>query len=86
MAEAAGTGITIEAEDTPTLFGEDQARYLIACNFDMADALMTAAGHAGVTLTAVGKFGGEAVCFGSSQAPLTELAQIYRACFAATFG
>jgi phosphoribosylformylglycinamidine (FGAM) synthase-like enzyme len=34
MAEAGDVGVTLDAADTPTLFGEDQGRYLIACNFD----------------------------------------------------
>ncbi len=59
MAEAAGVGVTLDADDTPTLFGEDQARYLIACNFDQAEALMIAAGQAGVPLATVGKVGGD---------------------------
>ena len=42
MAEASGVGVTLDAADTATLFGEDQARYLIACNFDQAEALMAA--------------------------------------------
>ncbi|NDI04303.1 MAG: phosphoribosylformylglycinamidine synthase subunit PurL, partial [Rhodobacteraceae bacterium] len=43
MAEASGVGVTLDAADTATLFGEDQARYLIACNFDQAETLMAAA-------------------------------------------
>src|SRR6056300_332108 len=31
MAEASGVGVTLDTSDTATLFGEDQARYLIAC-------------------------------------------------------
>ncbi len=31
MAEAAGLGVTLDAGDTGALFGEDQARYLVAC-------------------------------------------------------
>ena len=49
LAEAAGVGTTIDAEDTPTLVGEDQGRYLIACNYDQAEALMIAANQTGVT-------------------------------------
>lgn len=85
LAEAAGVGVTLEASDTPTLFGEDQGRYLIACNFDQAEALMTEAAKAGVPLTTVGKFGGADVNFGGSCTPLNELAQIYRSTFQATF-
>ena len=83
MAEAAGIGVTLDSEDIPALFGEDQARYLIACNFDQAEALMVAAGRAGLTLATVGRFGGESVAFGTASAPLAELAEIYRTSFAA---
>ncbi len=82
MAEKAGVGITLDVEDTPTLFGEDQGRYLIGCNFDQAEALMLAAGQAGITLTTVGKVGGNHVTFGSQSAPLAELSSLYRSAFA----
>ncbi|MBM1632345.1 phosphoribosylformylglycinamidine synthase subunit PurL [Sulfitobacter mediterraneus] len=85
MAEAADVGVTLDPADTPTLFGEDQARYLIACNFDQAEALMTAAGAAGLPLHTVGKFGGTDVSFGGTSAPLEELKTIYRTTFADTF-
>ncbi len=85
LAEASGVGVTLDSGETPMLFGEDQARYLIACNFDQAEALMTAAGTAGVTLTAVGKFGGAQVTFGGTSAPLADLSHSYRSTFAATF-
>ncbi len=84
MAESSGVGITLEAADTPTLFGEDQARYLIACNFDQAEALMIAASEAGVPLSTVGRFGGDLVSFGGFSAPLAELSDIYRSSFEAT--
>ncbi len=83
MAEAAGVGVQLDAEDTPTLFAEDQARYLVACNFDQAEALMIEAGKAGVTVQSVGKFGGDTVKFGSSEAPLADLAATFRSSFAA---
>jgi phosphoribosylformylglycinamidine synthase II len=85
MAEAAGVGVTLDSADTPTLFGEDQARYLIACTFDKAEALMAAAGQAGVPIAMVGRFGGTDVNLGGVAAPLADLAQTYRGAFAATF-
>ena len=84
LAEAAGVGVVIEAGDMGTLFGEDQARYLVACNFDQAEALMIAAGNAGVPIQSVGRFTGDTVRFGSSEAPLAELSAIYRNSFAET--
>jgi len=86
LAEAAGVGVQLDSDDTPTLFAEDQARYLIACNFDQAEALMIEAGRAGVTLQSVGRFTGDTVRFGSSEAPLSDLSATYRSSFAAIFG
>jgi len=82
MAEAAGVGVHLKSRKTATLFGEDQGRYLIACNFDQAEALMIAAGKAGVHLASVGRFTGDAVRFGRVKAPLAELSALYRGAFA----
>ena len=82
MAEAAGIGLTLDDASTPALFGEDQGRYLIACSFDRAEALMIAAGQAGVPLSTVGRFGGDSVRYGSSEAPLAALSATFRSAFA----
>ncbi|SHG68204.1 phosphoribosylformylglycinamidine synthase subunit II [Cognatiyoonia sediminum] len=81
LAEAAGCGITLDMDDTPTLFGEDQARYLVACNFDQAEDLMLCAGRDGVPIAMVGRVGGDQVTFGSHSADLTELSELYRTSF-----
>jgi phosphoribosylformylglycinamidine (FGAM) synthase-like enzyme len=47
MAVASAWASRLDAADTADAFGEDQGRYLIACNFDKAEALMVAAGQAG---------------------------------------
>ncbi len=86
MAETAGVGVTLDAGDTPTLFGEDQARYLIAASFDQAEALMAAAASAGVPIATVGKFGGSDVTFGGVSASLADLSATFRGTFGATFG
>jgi len=86
MAEASEVGVSLDTGETGTLFGEDQARYLIACSYDKAEALMIAAGQAGVTIETVGRFGGDTVRMGTSEAPLEELATAYRGSFAAAFG
>ncbi len=85
MAEAAETGIQLDSADTAELFGEDQARYLIACSFDKAEHLMIEAGKAGVSIQTVGKFGGDQVVMGGSSAPLADLAATFRSTFAETF-
>ncbi len=83
MAEAAGIGVALDAGDTATLFGEDQARYLIACPLADAKALTAAAAEAGLHLTEVGAFGGDAVRMGGASASLAELSALYRSAFAA---
>lgn len=86
MAEAAGLGLTLEAADTATLFGEDQARYLLAVAPDDLAELLLAAQAAGVPVAAIGSFGGTAVSFGSDTAALADLSRLYRSAFAASVG
>ncbi|ABD55090.1 phosphoribosylformylglycinamidine synthase subunit PurL [Jannaschia sp. CCS1] len=85
VAHAAGCGITLDVGDTATLFGEDQARYLISTSFDAAEALMVAAGRAGVPLATVGKVGGASLRIGTSEAPLADLSATYTNAFSQTF-
>ncbi|MCV6584650.1 MAG: phosphoribosylformylglycinamidine synthase subunit PurL [Marinibacterium sp.] len=86
LAQAAGVGIALDSDDTATLFGEDQGRYLVACGFDRAEALMGAAAQAGVTLTSVGRFTGDSVWAGNSGATLAELSEIYTSSFENSLG
>ena len=86
MAVAGDIGVTIDTADTPALFGEDQGRYLLACSFDAAEALMAAAARAGLAIETVGRFGGGDVRFGGHAAPLAELAAHWRGALAARFG
>ncbi|QGX98079.1 phosphoribosylformylglycinamidine synthase subunit PurL [Roseovarius faecimaris] len=85
MAEAAGVGVELDTADTAELFGEDQGRYLIACNMDAAEALMVAAGQAGVPIQSVGRFTGDTVGFGGQSAHLSELSALFRGRFAEIF-
>ncbi len=86
MAEAAGLGLTLEAGETAQLFGEDQARYLLAvAPADLAD-LVQAAKAAGVPVASVGSFGGSVVTFGSDTALLADLSRLYRSAFALAVG
>ena len=86
MAAAAGLGVTLDSDNIATLFGEDQARYLLACSFDQAEALMVAAGQAGVSIAHMGRFGGESVTFGKDSAPLAELDTLYKTAFGRAIG
>ncbi|PZO65573.1 MAG: phosphoribosylformylglycinamidine synthase subunit PurL [Paracoccus denitrificans] len=77
LAEAAGVGVTIDSNDTAQLFGEDQARYLIACSPEDASALMSS----DIPVSRVGQFGGAQVSLGGDRADLSELSALYRSAF-----
>ena len=86
MAEGAGLGLTLIPGEIATLFGEDQARYLIACDAAGAEALERAALDAGVAVTRVGSFGGTKVTLGAETADFATLSALYRNTFAAAVG
>jgi phosphoribosylformylglycinamidine synthase subunit PurL len=86
MAEGAGLGVTLDAGGTGFLFGEDQARYLLAVAAGDLAGLQDAAKAAGVVLAPVGQFGGAAVVLGGDSAPLADLSRLYRTAFAAAVG
>ncbi|MGB3316411.1 MAG: phosphoribosylformylglycinamidine synthase subunit PurL [Albidovulum sp.] len=83
MGEAAGIGVALDSADIGQLFGEDQARYLVAVTPGNAAALEAAAAKAGVPLARTGTFGGTSVTFGQSSGDLAELSRLYRTAFAA---
>jgi len=82
MAHHANLGLSIDTADTAQLFGEDQARYLIAATPAHATQLLNAAKAANIPLRAIGTFGGETLAFGTASAPLSDLATLYRNSFA----
>ena len=86
LAEAANVGVEINESEVGILFGEDQGRYLVACNFDQAEALFVAAANWNVPITVAGRFSGDTVRLGKSEMPLSELSQIYRSGFAQSVG
>ncbi|MBM9596044.1 phosphoribosylformylglycinamidine synthase subunit PurL [Roseitranquillus sediminis] len=81
MAQAGGIGVEIEVEDIPTLFGEDQGRYLVATADP--EALLAAGRAEGVAVALVGRFGRSVVRFGSVEAPLEALSRLYLTAFEA---
>ena len=87
LAHAGRTGVDLDESALPALFGEDQARYLIACAPEDLAALEQAATEARVSLTRIGRFGGDSLRFGGSTAPMAELAALFTTGFeAAVFG
>ncbi|AXI46139.1 phosphoribosylformylglycinamidine synthase subunit PurL [Sulfitobacter sp. SK012] len=85
MADHAKLGATLTLDDTAAVFGEDQARYLIAATPAQAEKLLAAATAANVSLARVGTFGGDTLSFGAASANLADLSTLYRETFAKTF-
>ena len=83
LAENAGLGVTLAPDDIATLFGEDQARYLLAVAPDRTEGLLAAAARAGVSAAIVGRFGGDRVQLGADSEPLAPLSQLFRTAFEA---
>jgi phosphoribosylformylglycinamidine synthase len=83
MADAGNVGLTLDSADIGQLFGEDQARYLVAASETQAAALIAAGVAAGVPVARVGSFGGVDVRLGASVAKLADLSALYRGAFAA---
>ena len=81
MAEAAGLGAVLEAGDLPTLFGEDQARYLLAVGAENVEGILTAAGEDAVTATVVGRIGGAEIRLGWEAAAMADLVGQWHAAF-----
>ncbi len=84
MAEAAGLGAHLDMGDIPSLFGEDQARYLLAT--DDPEALVAAADAVGVSATVVGRLGGDEFRMGADATPMGDLVALWRGAFVAALG
>ena len=81
IADAAGVGVTLDEAKINKLFGEDQARYLVACDPAKTETLTAAAEAASVPLARVGQFGGNAVTLGTGTGSLADLSTLYRSAF-----
>ena len=77
LAHRSQVGFEIYEESTDFLFGEDQARYLIACEFDHAESIFVEAGQQNIPIQTVGTFKGDAVTFGNSRSELALLSSIF---------
>ena len=86
MAAGSHLGVALFPGDVATLFGEDQARYLLACEPAATDGLLAGARRAGVPAARVGRFGGPTVRLGDHEAPLAELDRLWRTAFEAAVG
>lgn len=78
LAKESGTGLTLAPDDIPALFGEDQARYIVALAPENEQAFELAASAAGVPVARVGHFGGDDVVIGADRAPMAELVGLHQ--------
>ena len=77
LAHRSEIGFEIYEESTAFLFGEDQARYLIACEFDQAEGLFVEAGKQNIPIQTVGSFKGDTIIFGNSKSDMASLSSIF---------
>ncbi|MEE9453963.1 MAG: phosphoribosylformylglycinamidine synthase subunit PurL [Paracoccaceae bacterium] len=79
MALAADQGISIDGEGAGWFFGEDQARYLLACPADKTDALCAFMQTRDVGAAHVGTVGGGDVKLGGAVVALDDIRKTYDA-------
>ena len=81
LAHHSNVGFEIYEENTEFLFSEDQARYLLACNFDQAESLFIEAGQHNIPVQTVGSFRGNSIAFGRSSLDLAQLSAFFNDTF-----
>lgn len=81
LAHHSNIGFEIYEENTKFLFNEDQARYLLACNFDQAESLFVEAGQHNIPVQTVGNFRGNSIAFGRSSLDLEQLSAFFNDTF-----
>jgi len=81
LAHHSNVGLEIYEENTKFLFSEDQARYLLACNFDQAESLFIEAGQHNIPVQTVGSFRGDSIAFGRSSLDLAQLSAFFNDTF-----
>ncbi|MEK9915179.1 MAG: phosphoribosylformylglycinamidine synthase subunit PurL [Paracoccaceae bacterium] len=81
LAHHSNVGFEIYEENTEFLFSEDQARYLLACNFDQAESLFIEAGQHNIPVQTVGSFRGDSITFGRSSLELAQLSAFFNDTF-----
>lgn len=92
MALSGGTGCVIEPSAVPEgmseqafFYGEDQARYVIACKPDHAETLMNAAEEAGIAFDIIGRTCSDHIALAGDIIPLTTLRETSEATISGLF-
>ncbi len=77
MALASDQGVTLTGEGAGWFYGEDQARYLLACAPENVPALLDLCRTRDVPAARIGDFGGDSVVLGDKPVPLDKLRAAY---------
>lgn len=77
MALAAGLGVTIKGEGAGWFFGEDQARYLLACDVAKVDELLALLEKSAVPAAKIGVVGGDALTLGDAAISLSSIRDVF---------
>ena len=77
LALAADLGVTVSGEGAGWFYGEDQARYLVACDPAKAEALVAMFAEQGVPAAEVGAVGGDALTLGADIIPLISIREVF---------
>ena len=83
MADAAGLGASLNTDDTAELFGEDQARYIVALAPSEVAGFLQTARLADVPASEIGTLGGDDFRAGGAAAPMSDLSELFRTSFEA---
>ncbi|HRE60205.1 MAG TPA: phosphoribosylformylglycinamidine synthase subunit PurL [Micropepsaceae bacterium] len=91
MAMASGIGATLHAppKTMPAhawFFGEDQGRYVVACTAKEAEAILAAAGRAGVAAAIVGETSGKSLKMNGEDIPVAKMKAVHEGFFPALMG
>jgi len=86
MAIAGRIGVTISQGGTGYLFGEDQARYLLALPAANLPALQALAAETSTPCAAIGQFGGDQVTMAETSVALADLRAAYTSALPQAFG
>jgi phosphoribosylformylglycinamidine synthase len=83
MAMAGKLGAEVAADGVATLFGEDQARYVLACPPGDAERILAEAATAGIPAAHLGHVNGTSLKLGGTEIPLAELSRAHEGWFPA---
>jgi phosphoribosylformylglycinamidine synthase len=81
MAGRMGARLALADASIPALYGEDQARYVLAVPTKTADAILVEAKKTGVPASSIGAVGGDKIALGGGELPVAGLRAAHESWF-----